>query len=210
MRASSEGPLAAGRNATVPCLVPIFSSGGGISAASQKQTPVYPSSGEGQYPLTSGDGGVITANGEMKPPMEAIDRLTADDFACDLGRTVLPDGRAPEMVLDRIDRRRDRARGRDKSTVNHVDSNPVDRCDLINRRPVFSPVDARKLLLRDLAGHPLMLRARPALCLRRDRPAPTTRPLAHAVGQLAGSGPSGPSIEGGSDMRAPSISRSVQ
>lgn len=48
---------------------------------------------------------MITAKGEMKPPMEAIDRLTADDFACYLGRTVLPDGRAPEMVLDRIDRR---------------------------------------------------------------------------------------------------------
>ena len=120
MRASSEGPLAAGRNATVPCLVPIFSSDGGISEANAR----LPQQREGQYPLTNGDGGVITANGEMKPPMEAIDRLTADDFACYLGRTVLPDGRASEMVLDRIDRRRDRARGRDKSTVNHVDRNP--------------------------------------------------------------------------------------
>jgi hypothetical protein len=41
----------------------------------------------------------------MKPPMEAIDQLTADDFICYLGRKVWPDRGGLEMVLDRIDRR---------------------------------------------------------------------------------------------------------
>jgi Domain of unknown function (DUF6916) len=41
----------------------------------------------------------------MKFPMEPIDRLTADDFVCYLGRKVWPDGSGPEMVLERIDRR---------------------------------------------------------------------------------------------------------
>jgi hypothetical protein len=38
-------------------------------------------------------------------PMNAIDQLTADDFVGYLGRRVWPDGRGPEMVLDRIERR---------------------------------------------------------------------------------------------------------
>jgi hypothetical protein len=48
---------------------------------------------------------VITAKGEMKPPMNAVDQLTVNDFVCYLGRKVWPDGSSLEMVLDRIDRR---------------------------------------------------------------------------------------------------------
>jgi hypothetical protein len=65
---------------------------------------VYRTSGDRQYPLINEDGEVTTAKGEMKPPMEAIDRLTADDFVGYLGRRVWPDRPGLEMVLDRIDR----------------------------------------------------------------------------------------------------------
>jgi hypothetical protein len=47
---------------------------------------------------------VITPKGEMKPPMNAIDQLTAEDFVCYLGGRVWPDGRGLEMILDRIER----------------------------------------------------------------------------------------------------------
>jgi hypothetical protein len=71
--------------------------------SSRKQTLVYGTSGEGQYPLTSEDGEVITAQSEIKAPVNAIDQLTADDFAGYLGGKVWP-GPGLEMVLDRIDR----------------------------------------------------------------------------------------------------------
>ena len=48
---------------------------------------------------------MITAQSEMKPPVNAIDQLTADDFAGYLDGKVWPGGRGLEMVLDRIDRR---------------------------------------------------------------------------------------------------------
>jgi hypothetical protein len=48
---------------------------------------------------------VITAKGEMKPPMNAVDQLTVNDFVCYLGRKGWPDGGSLEIVLDRIDRR---------------------------------------------------------------------------------------------------------
>jgi hypothetical protein len=47
---------------------------------------------------------VITAQSEMKPPVNAIDQLTADDFSGYLDGKVWPGGRGLEMVLDRIDR----------------------------------------------------------------------------------------------------------
>jgi hypothetical protein len=47
---------------------------------------------------------VITAQSEMKPRVNAIDQLTADDFAGYLDGKVWPGGRGLEMVLDRIDR----------------------------------------------------------------------------------------------------------
>ena len=47
---------------------------------------------------------MITPKGEMKPPMNAIDQLTAEDFVCYLGGRVWPDGRGLEMILDRIER----------------------------------------------------------------------------------------------------------
>lgn len=47
---------------------------------------------------------MITAQSEVKPPVNAIDELTADDFAGYLGGKVWPGGRGLEMVLDRIDR----------------------------------------------------------------------------------------------------------
>ena len=48
---------------------------------------------------------MITTKGEMQPPMEPIDKLSAEDFVRYLGRRVRPDGPGPEMLLDRIDRR---------------------------------------------------------------------------------------------------------
>jgi hypothetical protein len=47
---------------------------------------------------------VSTTEGEMRPPMEPIDKLSAEDFVCYLGRKLRPDGPGPEIVLDRIDR----------------------------------------------------------------------------------------------------------
>ena len=48
---------------------------------------------------------MITAQSEMKPRVNAIDQLTANDFVGYLGSTVRPQGHGQEMVLDRIDRR---------------------------------------------------------------------------------------------------------